>query len=120
MKNWFSQNLFGVGLLIASLVVGFSATYYYTIFLPQKEQHRTQIEETKLEAERQEKLTGALRERQMKEEKQECFVKATEVKERVIRAENSVVMNGQQITRVDYDKVFSNEYGDCLMMFGLK
>ena len=120
MKNWLSQNWFGVGLLVVIFVVGFSAAYYYTIFLPQKEQNRTQIEETKLEAERQEKLTGVLREQQMKKERRECFVKATEAKERVIRAENSVVMNGQQITRVDYDKVFSNEYGDCLMMFGLK
>ena len=120
MKNWFSQNWFGTGLLVAIFVMGFSVAYYYTIFLPQKEQNRTQIEETKLEAERQEKLTGVLREQQMKKERRERFVKATEAKERVIRAENSVVMNGQQITRVDYDKVFSNEYGDCLMMFGLK
>jgi hypothetical protein len=40
MKNWIKENWFKAGLLFAILVVGVSTSYYYAIFLPQKERAR--------------------------------------------------------------------------------
>jgi hypothetical protein len=52
--------------------------------------------------------------------KTECFTKATKTKEQAMKADNTAVINGLQITRSDYDKIFNDEYNRCLMEIGYK
>lgn len=51
-------------------------------------------------------------------DKQECFVKATEAKEQALNADNNVVMFGLNITRANYEKIFNDEYDKCLKAKG--
>ncbi len=51
--------------------------------------------------------------------KTDYFAKATKTKEQAIKFDNNAVINGLQITRSDYDKIFNDEYNRCLMEIGL-
>jgi uncharacterized membrane protein len=54
------------------------------------------------------------------QQKKNCFARATEAKQLAINTDNNVISTGMSVTRADYDKLFNDEYNNCLLEFGLE
>ena len=53
--------------------------------------------------------------------KRDCFTKADTAKQTALNADDNVITSGLELTkRADYEKIFNDEYSNCLMGNGIK
>ncbi len=52
--------------------------------------------------------------------KKECYKRAEMWRQTAINSDNNVMMQGINVTRSDYEKIFQDDYETCLMQKGLK
>lgn len=51
-------------------------------------------------------------------DRKECFNEATKIKEQALNADNTALVDLINIARADYEKIFNNEYYNCLKSKG--
>jgi len=51
-------------------------------------------------------------------DKKSCYNLANNEKQTALNADNNAITGGQTITRADYDKIFNDQYDNCLKSKG--